>query len=77
MALIWSAAPPMVFLGRGAVAVGGGNRRMKMGREGGWCMPSVTLRPPGTPVPGVEGGLVGLERWRSGWCWVGMSRKRE
>lgn len=43
-------------------------------------MPSVTLHPPGTAVPGVEvlgegwgGGecLVGLERWGTGWRWAG------
>lgn len=42
-------------------------------------MPSVTLHPPGTAVPGVEAegewgwgeGLVGLKRWGSLWRWVG------
>lgn len=52
MALIWSAAAPPGGLGGGAGAVGG----REASEGGGWCMPSVTLHPPGTAVPGVEGG---------------------
>lgn len=76
MALIWSAAAPPGGPGRGAGAVGGGGGGEGESEGGGWCMPSVTLHPPGTAVPGVEGcgrggeGLVGLERWGSGWRWV-------
>lgn len=51
MALIWSAAAPPGGPGRGAGAVGGRGES----EGGGWCMPSVTLHPPGTAVPGVEG----------------------
>lgn len=45
---------------------------------GGWCMPSVTLHPPGMAVPGVAGcggseGLVGVEKrgvgGGGGGCW--------
>lgn len=48
--------------------------RGERGRRG-WCVPSVTLHPPGMAVPGVAGcggseGLVGLEMG-SGWCWGG------
>lgn len=71
MALIWSAAAPPEEGGRpsrGADAVGGrgGGRerereRRVRGGEGGWCVPSVTLHPPGTALPGVvdDGGGFG------------------
>lgn len=72
MALIWSAAAPPGGPGGGAGAVGGRGES----ELGGGGMPSVTLHPPGTAVPGVEGGgadagggsecLVGLERWGRG-----------
>lgn len=69
MALIWSAAAPPGGPGRGAGAVGGVGGGGGESEGGGWCMPSVTLHPPGTAVPGVEGcgrGVRALLVWRDG-----------
>lgn len=75
MALIWSAAAPPGGPGRGAGAVGGvGGGR---GERGGRLVYAICHPAPawhGSPWSGGvwKGGegLVGLERWGSGWRWV-------
>lgn len=66
MALIWSAAAPPGGPSRGAGAVG------EREGGGGWCMPSVTLHPPGTAVPGVEEGSGGGPVMAGSECLVGL-----
>lgn len=72
MALIWSAAAPPGGPGGGAGAAGRGRAERGGGLVYAICHPAPAWH--GSPWSGgvLKGGegLVGLERWGSGWRWV-------